>query len=112
VKSIVARVLKLKDGTLRVQGAAWSDGTPIKSVELKLDDGTWVKAALDKSNQSQYSWTFWSYDWKGAGEGEHTLVSRAVDEDGREQPAADDPTIKLKKTYWEANQQVVRKIKL
>jgi len=112
VKSIVARVLKLKDGTLRVQGAAWSDGTPIKSVELKLDDGTWQKATLDKANQAEYSWTFWSYDWKGAGEGEHTLVSRATDMDDRVQPAADEPTIKLKKTYWEANQQVVRKIKL
>lgn len=112
VKSIVARVLKLKDGTLRVQGAAWSDGTPIKSVELKLDDGKWMEVTLDKTNRSEYSWTFWSYDWKGAGEGEHTLVSRATDMDDRVQPAADEPTIKLKKTYWEANQQVVRKIKL
>ena len=112
VKSIVARVLKLKDGTLRVQGAAWSDGTPIKSVELKLDNGDWQKVTLDKANRSKYSWTFWSYDWKGAAAGEHTLVSRATDEDDRVQPSVDDPAIKLKKTYWEANQQVVRKIKI
>jgi DMSO/TMAO reductase YedYZ molybdopterin-dependent catalytic subunit len=112
VKSIVARVLRLKDGTVRLQGAAWGDGTPIQKVEVKLDDGPWVAATLDAANQSKYCWTFWSYDWKGAAAGEHTLVSRAIDAEGRVQPAPEDPAIKLKKTYWEANQQWVRKIKL
>ena len=40
------------------------------------------------------------------------MVSRAIDEEGRVQPASDDPAIKLKKTYWEANQQWPRKIKI
>ncbi|MBI3874655.1 MAG: sulfite oxidase [Verrucomicrobia bacterium] len=112
VKSVVARVVRLKDGTVRVTGAAWSDGTPIKSVELKLDDGAWQSAKLDAANKSKFSWTFWSFDWKNAPEGEHSLVSRATDADGRVQPAADDPSIKLKKTYWEANQQWTRKIRI
>lgn len=112
VKSVVARVLKLKDGTLRVSGAAWSDGTPIQTVELKLDDGPWQAVKLDTTQQSKYSWTFWWFDWKGAPAGEHTLVSRATDADGRVQPAPDDPAIKLKKTYWEANQQWPRKIRI
>ena len=112
VKSIVARVVRLKDGTVRVTGAAWTDGTPLKSVELKIDDGPWLPVKLDQSQKGEYCWTFWSHEWKGATEGEHTLVSRATDVNGTVQPSSEDPPIKLKKTYWEANQQVVRKIKL
>jgi len=52
------------------------------------------------------------YDWKNAASGEHTLVSRAIDTEGRVQPSADEPEIKLKRTYWEANQQWVRKIRI
>ena len=44
--------------------------------------------------------------------GDHTLVSRAIDAEGRVQPAADDADIKLKRTYWEANEQWVRKIRI
>jgi hypothetical protein len=46
------------------------------------------------------------------GPGEHTVVSRAIDEDGREQPPADSPLIKNKKTYWEANQQWPRRFRV
>ena len=44
--------------------------------------------------------------------GDHTIVSRATDEDGRVQPSAEDPVMKKKATYWEANQQWVRKIRV
>jgi DMSO/TMAO reductase YedYZ molybdopterin-dependent catalytic subunit len=110
VKSIAARALRLKDGTVRVQGAAWSDGTPLSKVEIRIDDGPWQPVTLDRKNRSKYCWTFWTYDWKSPAQGEHTLVTCATDSEGRSQPTADDPRIKLKKTYWEANQQWVRKI--
>ena len=84
----------------------------MKGVELKIDDGDWHPAQLDERHAEPYCWRFWSYDWKDAEPGEHTLVSRATDEKGRVQPAADDPAIRLKKTYWEANAQYPRKIKL
>jgi DMSO/TMAO reductase YedYZ molybdopterin-dependent catalytic subunit len=112
VKSIVARVSRLKDGTIRAMGAAWTDGTPLKTVELQVDGGAWAPVTLDRRNQSKYCWTFWTYDWRNPSPGEHTLVSRASDTNGNVQPSAEDPRIKLKKTYWEANQQVVRKIKV
>ena len=112
VKSIVARVLRLPDGTLRIHGAAWTDGTPLQSVELKIDEGKWQPVKLAESPRAEFAWTFWTFDWKNAPAGEHTLVSRATDANGAVQPAEDDPRIKLKKTYWEANQQVVRKIKV
>lgn len=112
LKSVVGRVARRKDGTLRISGAAWSDGTPIQKVELKVDDGQWTSVQLAKDHKEPYTWTFWSHEWKGAAPGEHSLVSRAVDAKGRIQPAPDDPFIALKKTYWEANQQAIRKIKI
>ena len=113
VKSIVARVVKKSDGALKITGAAWCDGsTPLKSVELKIDDGEWRSVDVDTSHNNDFAWKFWSYEWKDAPAGEHTLVSRAIDVRGRIQPSSEDPEIKLKQTYWEANQQYPRKIKL
>lgn len=112
VKSVVARVVRRRDGTLVVTGAAWTDGTPLKEVELKIDGGGWSPVRLERRRQSRYAWTFWNYEWRNASPGDHTLVSRAIDTENRVQPAADDPPIKLKRTYWEANQQWPRKIRI
>lgn len=111
LKSVVGRVARRKDGSLRVMGAAWSDGTPIQKVEFRVDDGPWTAAAITKQN-NPHCWTFWTYDLRNVPPGEHSLSSRATDARGRVQPAPDDPYIALKKTYWEANQQAVRKIKI
>jgi DMSO/TMAO reductase YedYZ molybdopterin-dependent catalytic subunit len=112
VKSIIARAVRFQDGNVRLTGAAWGDGTPIRSVEVKVDDGPWQEAKIDRSPRDKYTWRFFSFDWRKPGPGEHSVVSRAIDAEGRVQPAADDPAIRLKKTYWEANQQWPRKIKI
>jgi DMSO/TMAO reductase YedYZ molybdopterin-dependent catalytic subunit len=112
VKSIVAGAIRRPDGTLSIGGIAWTDGTPLRSVELKIDEGPWMAARIDHSQQSKYAWSLWNYDWKNPSSGEHTLVSRATDANGTLQPSADDPIIKLKKTYYEANQQYPRKIRI
>ncbi|HEY2587037.1 MAG TPA: molybdopterin-dependent oxidoreductase, partial [Tepidisphaeraceae bacterium] len=111
VKSLVARVVRRPDNSLQITGAAWAQN-PIKSVELKIDDGRWLPVQLDQRDHAPHAWTFWSYDWPNPPPGEHTLVSRATDEQGHVQPAADDDAIRLKKTYWEANQQYPRRIKV
>ncbi|MFM7101562.1 MAG: molybdopterin-dependent oxidoreductase, partial [Verrucomicrobiota bacterium] len=41
VKSIAARAVRRRDGSLRITGAAWSDGTPLTGVELRIDNGPW-----------------------------------------------------------------------
>ena len=110
IKSMPARALRLKDGTIRIHGAAWGDGTPLEKVEIKIDDASWQTATIDRKNRSKFCWNFWTFDWKSAPKGEHTIVSRATDAEGKAQPTADDPGIKLKKTYWESNQQWPRKI--
>lgn len=113
VKSITARVVRRADGIHRVSGAAWSDGTPLARVEVKIDGGAWQAARLvKKPSRDRFTWTFWEYDWAGAPAGEHTLVSRAIDADGRVQPVPEDPAIQNKRTYWDANAQWVRRIRI
>ncbi len=109
VKSMVGRLLRLKNGALRFTGAAWTDGTALTSVELQVDGGPWWKARLHKETNAPYAWAFWSYDWNHPVGGEHAVVCRATDANGVVQPSAEDPRIKLKKTYWEANQQHPRR---
>jgi len=112
LKSVVARVVRRPNGAVRITGAAWSDGTPIRSVELRIDDGEWKQVRLEDKPKEPYTWQFWSYEWADAKSGEHSLTSRATDAKGHVQPAPDDPFITMKKTYWEANQQAVRKVTL
>lgn len=106
LKSVIARVRKSGD-TCKVIGFVLNDGTPLKSVEVKVDDGSWQPATLDKGN-TQYSWKLFTYEWKGAAPGEHTLVSRATDVNGVTQPTAAD--LKRKKTFLEDNAQFPRKV--
>ncbi len=113
VKSIAARAVRRPDGTVHITGAAWSDGTALEKVELRIDDGPWQPVILEKKpGGSPFTWTHWHYDWRQPAPGEHTVVSRAVDADGRTQPPAEDHAIRNKKTFWEANQQWPRRLKV
>lgn len=108
LKSVIARVRKTAAG-YQVFGFVLNDGTPLKSVEVSIDGGAWQAATLDKSN-TQYSWKLFTFDWKGATPGEHTLVSRATDAENVVQPVAAD--LKRKKTFLEDNAQFPRKIRI
>jgi len=114
LKSIVARITRRPANAgqvpLKAYGAVWSDGTDVAKVEVKVDGGPWREATLDKEPRSKYCWTFFSIDLGTVPAGKHVVVSRAVDVNGRVQPAAEDDEIALKKTYWEANQQWPREI--
>lgn len=116
LKSIVARVTRkpTRSGAipLKAYGAAWSDGTEIKKVEVQVDGGPWRSAVLDAKPRSKFCWNFFSLDLGMVKPGKHTVVSRAVDVNGRIQPSADDDEIALKKTYWEAYQQWPREIEV
>jgi DMSO/TMAO reductase YedYZ molybdopterin-dependent catalytic subunit len=109
LKSVPARVTRL-GGQHRVVGAAW--GAPIAGVEVRIDDGPWVPAALDRTpgEDAPFAWTLWSLDWGAPAPGEHTVTARATDTGGRVQPAPDDPWLTGKRTYWESNGQVTRRI--
>jgi len=116
LKSVVARVMRqpTSDGNVPAKafGIAWDDGTGIAKVEVRVDDGSWQAADLSTEPHSKYGWTFFSINLGELSTGNHTVVSRAIDVNGRIQPAADDDEIALKKTYWEAYQQWPRKFLL
>jgi DMSO/TMAO reductase YedYZ molybdopterin-dependent catalytic subunit len=107
LKSFVARVTRAGNHH-KVLGVILNDGTPIKSVEVKVDDGQWQPATLDPATNSKYSWKLFTYTWTGATPGEHTLVSRVTDVTGAVQPTAE--ALETKKTFLEDNSQHPRKV--
>ena len=109
VKSITARVVS-RGGRYQIEGAAW--GSPIQRVEVRVDDGPWILASIGRGQDHDFAWKFWTLDWKNAAPGEHTITSRAIDRAGNSQPAADDPSLARKYTYWESNGQITRRIRI
>jgi DMSO/TMAO reductase YedYZ molybdopterin-dependent catalytic subunit len=107
LKSFVARVSKAGDHHM-VRGVILNDGTPIKSVEVKIDDGPWQAATIDKATNEKYSWKLFTYTWNGATPGEHTVVSRVTDVTGLVQPT--EKELENKKTFLEDNSQHPRKV--
>ena len=109
LKSAPGRVVQTANG-YRIDGAAW--GAPVATVEVQIDDGAWVTAQVDDSQDEKYAWKFWSLDWADAKPGDHAVTSRATDTAGNVQPTADDPLLANKITYWESNGQITRHVRI
>jgi DMSO/TMAO reductase YedYZ molybdopterin-dependent catalytic subunit len=107
LKSFIARVTK--DGSRhKVLGVVLNDGTPVKSVDVKVDEGPWQPATMDPATKGKYSWKLFTYDWNGATPGAHTLVSRVTDVTGKVQPT--EKELENKKSFLEQNSQAPRKV--
>ncbi|MBA3915045.1 MAG: sulfite oxidase [Acidobacteriales bacterium] len=89
VKSLIATPsagTSLKRAATLIQGAAWAGEAEIVKVEVSVDGGAnWQPATLGK-DQAKYAWRLWSYHWTPRSAGQHTLLSRATDSQGRTQP--------------------------
>jgi len=135
LKSAPAKVTR-RHGRYAIMGAAW--GAPISAVEVQIDDGPWIATKLDRTapkaaatlqtddvpstadtndhaphrREGGYSWKFWHFDWGTPAPGEHKIRSRASDIDGNVQPAPDDPFLASKRTYWESNGQITRRVSI
>jgi DMSO/TMAO reductase YedYZ molybdopterin-dependent catalytic subunit len=107
LKSFVARVSRA-GGQHTVFGVILNDGTPLRSVEVRVDNGAWQPATLDPSTREQYSWKFFTYVWNDATPGEHTIVSRVTDATGKVQPTEE--ALVNKKTFLEDNSQYPRTV--
>jgi len=105
LKSMVARLTR-NGSRYTATGYVLNDGTPLRSVEVRVDGGPWQPVVMDRGN-TQYSWKLFTYEWTGVAPGDHTIVSRATDVNGTVQPEAAD--IASKKTRWENNAQFERK---
>ncbi len=109
LKSFIARVTQA-GSQYKVLGVVLNDGTPIKSVEVKVDDGPWQMAALDPSTKERYGWKLFTFNWTSVTPGEHTLVSRVTDANGRLQRTVRDND--TKKTFLEEDSQAPRTVKV
>jgi DMSO/TMAO reductase YedYZ molybdopterin-dependent catalytic subunit len=107
LKSFIARVTREGDH-YKVLGVVLNDGTPLKSVEVKVDEGPWQTATMDRSTTAKYSWKLFNYTWNGATPGEHTLISRVTDVNGVIQ--ATEKELENKKSFLEDNSQQPRKV--
>ena len=72
------------EGSVRLEGRAWSGWGPIERVELSVDGGDWIPAEVGEP-PGPSAWAPWSIDWD-APAGEHELRVRATDSTGRCQP--------------------------
>ena len=109
LKSAPARVSRA-DGGYKIVGAAW--GAPIAKRR-----GAGRRRRLDaghhhRGRRREFAWKLWSLPWPNAAPGEHTVTSRATDTAGNVQPAMTDPRIANKKTYWESNGQITRRVNI
>ena len=105
LKSSIVRVTRMGNQH-KITGFVLNDGTPLRSVEIKIDNGPWQEADLD-SRATQYSWKLFTMDWN-ASSGEHTLVSRVTDADGNVQLTEDQMPEKVSR--WENYAQFPRTI--
>lgn len=110
--------IRLKSSIIRVTrsgrdhnilGFVLNDGTPIRNVEVKIDNGPWQQAELDPEN-SKYTWKLFNYTWKNAKPGEHTIVSRVTDVTGQVQATQDE--MPEKPTRWENYGQFPRTVRI
>jgi DMSO/TMAO reductase YedYZ molybdopterin-dependent catalytic subunit len=106
LKSSIIRVTR-QNNSHRITGFVLNDGTPLKSIEIKIDDGPWQKADIDPDS-SQYSWKLFNLDWDDAATGEHTLISRVTDANGQVQATVDQ--MPEKPTRWENYAQFARTV--
>jgi DMSO/TMAO reductase YedYZ molybdopterin-dependent catalytic subunit len=110
LKSAPARVTRTGN-RYSIMGAAW--GAPIGGVEVQVDGGNWTAATVDRSTPQRsrrFGWVFWTFDWATPSRGEHRIRSRAIDLEGNVQPPADDPFLTSRRTYWESNGQITRRV--
>lgn len=89
VKSVISGPVDgatVKSGRTVVHGVAWAGEADVAKVEISTDGGaSWSQATLSHE-QAHYAWRMWRHEWK-ASAGEHSILSRATDTQGRIQPA-------------------------
>ena len=107
LKSSVVRVTRLGD-MHKITGFVLNDGTPLRSVEIKIDEGPWQEAMIDPQS-TRYSWKLFTLDWD-ASPGDHTLISRVTDANGNVQVTEEEMPEKVSR--WENYAQFPRTIRI
>ena len=69
------------DGQIPIGGIAWAGDRGIQKVEIQVNDGEWVEAALRTPPLSPLTWVQWRYDWPSK-RGTNSFRVRATDGTG------------------------------
>tara|TARA_R110002110_G_scaffold95455_1_gene246885 strand:+ start:469059 stop:470237 length:1179 start_codon:yes stop_codon:yes gene_type:complete len=104
LKSAITRVTR-SGNSHNIMGFVLNDGTPIRSVEVKIDNGPWQRAEI-LPGATRYSWKLFSFAWENASPGEHEIVSRVTDVNGQVQARPEDLPEKISR--WENYAQFTR----
>ena len=90
VKSLIAAPQEgesVKSGPVTIQGMAWSGEAKVVKVEVSFDEGkTWESSRLVGEDRP-YAWRQWQLIWKAKAAGTFTILCRATDANGEQQPA-------------------------
>lgn len=89
VKSIITQPLdqeELPAGTITILGAAYGGEAQIENVEVSCDNGKSWKLAEFIGLHEPFAWRQWQYVWKVDQKGEYTIMARAADSRGHQQP--------------------------
>jgi sulfoxide reductase catalytic subunit YedY len=95
VKSIIGYPTKGTKINLKshivIRGLAWDDGHGIQDVMVSTDAGkTWGKALLDDGKLGRYAYRAFRFAFKPSKYGEVTIMTKAINKIGKEQPFAKD----------------------
>jgi len=89
LKSIITQPSKgdtLSLGPVTVLGAAYAGEGDVAMVEVSVDGGgTWSPASFIGPHES-FSWRQWQFLWEPGQPGDYTIMARATDSHGRQQP--------------------------
>ncbi len=86
VREMAVRAIIVAARPGSVRGYAWTGRGTIERVELSADGGrTFAPARLGRSAGPR-AWTEWDVEWRPEEPGDHHLVARAFDSEGRVQP--------------------------
>jgi sulfite oxidase len=89
LKSIITQPVKgekLPAGMVTILGAAYAGPIDVEGVDVSVDSGqTWNRAAFIGPHEP-FAWRQWRYLWEVGKKGQYTLMSRATDAEGRQQP--------------------------
>ncbi len=77
---------RVAPGKVAVAGVAWAQHRGIEAVEVRVDEGPWVRAEL-ADELTIDTWRQWKYEWD-ATTGNHRIEVRATDKTGAVQPEA------------------------
>jgi len=91
----------LSAGPVEIGGVAFGGDLGVKAVEVSTDDGeTWQTASIrEDPNPDGIAWVIWTLDWQ-ATTGAHTIVVRAINDNGDVQTADGAPELPDGSSGW------------